>query len=211
MEFDDNLLKNIKGFLDEEEGRYLYEAAKQASKFGPCLEIGSYCGKSAIYLGKACKENDSVLFTIDHHKGSEEQQPGEEYFDADLFDEKNNRIDTFPFLRKAIVKAGLEDTVIPMICRSEVAARKWATPLSMVFIDGGHAYETVFIDYVSWSGHIVPDGYLIFHDIFLDPEKGGQAPYNVYKLAISSGLFRALPMFKTLGILRRLRCGEVLH
>ena len=211
MEFDEKLLKNIKGFLDEEEGRYLYDAAKRASILAPCLEIGSYCGKSAVYLGKACKENKTVLFTIDHHKGSEEQQPGEEYFDSDLFDEKNNRIDTFPFLRKTIVEAGLEDTVIPMICRSEVAARKWATPLSMVFIDGGHAYETVFIDYVSWSGYIIPEGYLIFHDIFLDPNKGGQAPYNVYKLAVSSGMFRELPMFKTLGILRRLKCGEVLY
>jgi predicted O-methyltransferase YrrM len=205
MNLDAALLKDMKGFLDQEEGRCLYEIALAASCLGPCLEIGSYCGKSAIYLGSACKANNGILFSIDHHCGSDEQQPGEEYFDPDLFDAQSGRIDTFKEFRRMIEKAALADTIVPIVCRSAVAARLWATPLSLVFIDGGHSYDAVFTDYQCWSRHIMPDGYLLIHDIFIDPAKGGQAPYEVYKLARASGLFQELPMVKTLGVLQRLR------
>ena len=203
MEIDDILIEKVKGFLDEEEGRCLYEIALEASRMGPCLEIGSYCGKSTIYLGTGCRENNGILYSIDHHRGSEEQQPGEEYFDPDLFDPLTSRIDTFKEFRRTIEMARLEDTVVPIVSRSEVAARSWATPLSLVFIDGGHSYEAVYTDYNCWARHIIPDGYLLVHDIFTDPEKGGQAPYDIYKLAISSGLFQELPRIKTLGVLKR--------
>jgi MMP 1-O-methyltransferase len=204
-----NLLKNIKGFLDEDEGQRLYEIALEASRLGPCLEIGSYCGKSTIYLGTACREADTILFSIDHHRGSEEQQPDQEYFDPELFDAQTGCVDTFKNFRKTIITAGLEDTVVPMVCKSEVAARLWATPLSLVFIDGGHTYEAAFTDYNAWAGHIIPGGYLLIHDIFKDPAKGGQAPYHVYNLAIASGLFQELPMIKTLGVLQRHKCGHI--
>ncbi|MBW2590473.1 MAG: class I SAM-dependent methyltransferase [Deltaproteobacteria bacterium] len=206
---DHNLLKNIKGFLDEDEGRRIYEIALDAGKLGPCLEIGSYCGKSTIYLGTACRETGSILFSIDHHRGSEEQQPGQEYFDPELFDAQTGCIDTFKAFRKTIATAGLEDTVVPMVCKSELAARFWATPLSLVFIDGGHTYGAAFTDYNVWAGHIMPGGYLLIHDIFKDPAKGGQAPYHIYNLAIASGLFQELSMTKTLGVLKRLSCGHV--
>ena len=206
---DQNLLKNIKGFLDEDEGQHLYEIALEAGKLGPCLEIGSYCGKSTIYLGTACRETGSILFSIDHHQGSEEQQPGQEYFDPELFDAQTGCVDTFKIFRKTIETADLEDTVVPMVCKSEVVARLWATPLSLVFIDGGHTYEAAVADYNAWAGHIVPGGYLLIHDIFKDPVKGGQAPYHIYNLAIASGLFQELPMTKTLGVLKRLSCGHI--
>jgi predicted O-methyltransferase YrrM len=204
LNHNETLLESIKGFLDKEEGRCLYEMALKASRLGPCLEIGSYCGKSAIYLGSACRENNGILFSIDHHRGSEEQQPGEEYFDPDLFDAQSGRIDTFKEFRRIIEKAGLEETVVPIVCRSDVAARLWATPLSLVFIDGGHSYESVSTDYHCWSRHILPEGYLLIHDIFVDPAQGGQAPYEVYKLARGSGRFRELPMIKTLGVLQKI-------
>ncbi len=197
------LLDGVKGFLDEEEGMRLYETALEASRLGPCLEIGSYCGKSAIYLGTACRENRGILFSIDHHRGSEEQQPGEEYFDPDLFDEETGLVDTFKEFRRAIEKAGLVDTVVPIVCRSEVAARLWSTPLSLLFIDGGHSYEAALTDYRCWTKHLLPGGYLVIHDIFDDPKKGGQAPYQVYTLAVESGLFRELPMTQTLGVLQK--------
>jgi predicted O-methyltransferase YrrM len=209
MAIDGTLIDKVKGFLDEEEGRYLYEIALEASRMGPCLEIGSYCGKSTLYLGTGCRENNGILFSIDHHRGSEEQQPGEEYFDPDLFDPLTSRIDTFKEFRKTIEMARLEETVVPIVSRSEVAARSWATPLSLVFIDGGHSYEAVYTDYNCWARHIIPDGYLLVHDIFKDPQKGGQAPYHIYRLAISSGLFREFPMIKTLGVLKRQRYGEI--
>jgi predicted O-methyltransferase YrrM len=209
MKPDEKLLNGVKGFLDAQEGRGLYKIALEASRIGPCLEIGSYCGKSTIYLGTACRENNGILFSIDHHRGSEEQQPGEEYFDTDLFDHELGRVDTLKEFRKTIEKAGLDDTVVPMVCRSDVAARTWATPLSLVFIDGGHSYEAVYTDYSAWAGHIMHDGYLLIHDIFKDPEKGGQAPYHVYKLAVASGLYKELPMIKTLGVLKRRTCGDI--
>lgn len=209
MGIEEALLEEVKGFMDEEEGRRLYQVAEEAAGIGPCLEIGSYCGKSSLYLGAACKKRKGILFSIDHHRGSEEQQPGEEYFDPDLVDPRTGRVDTFRHFRATLEKAGLEDTVVPIVCRSAVAARLWATPLSLVFIDGGHTYEAAYTDYNSWAGHIVPDGYLLIHDIFEDPSQGGQAPWQVYQLAAASGLFRELPRTKTLGVLQRLRCGEV--
>ncbi|MBW1962471.1 MAG: class I SAM-dependent methyltransferase [Deltaproteobacteria bacterium] len=206
MSIDSSLIKRIKGFLDEEEGRRLYEIALTASIKGPCLEIGGYCGKSTVYIGAACKENRQILFSVDHHRGSEEHQPGQEYFDARVFDPKANRVDTFPAFRKTLELAQLEDTVIPIVCRSELAARCWTTPLSLIFIDGGHSYKAAYTDYSAWAGHVMPEGYLLIHDIFEDPAKGGQAPYRIYKLALDSGLFRPHPKTKTLGVLQRNPC-----
>jgi len=199
----DILPDKVKGFLDQEEGLKLYEVALEASKKHACLEIGSYCGKSTIYLGTGCKENGGTLYSVDHHQGSEEQQPGEEYFDPDLMDPGTGRINTFRWFRKTVQEAGLESTVVPIVSRSEVVARGWGTPLGMVFIDGGHSFEAAHADYTSWSPHIVPRGFLAIHDIFPDPAEGGQAPYQVYRLALESGVFEEVFLFKTLAVLRR--------
>ncbi|MGD8297319.1 MAG: class I SAM-dependent methyltransferase [Desulfobacterales bacterium] len=209
MKINQDLLRSVKGFLDEDEGRCLYEMALKACSLGPCLEIGSYCGKSTLYLGAACKEKSGILFSIDHHRGSEEQQPGEEYYDPELFDVRTGRIDTFDRFRTTIENAEIEDSVVPIVCRSEIAARKWATPLGLVFIDGGHAFETVFADYTAWAGHILSGGYLLVHDIFTDPAKGGQAPYHIYNLALASDLFHEITMVKSLGVLQRKKCDDL--
>ena len=203
MEIDKELLASIKGFLDEEEGRCLYEIALEAGRLGACLEIGSYCGKSTLYLAVACQKSCSILFSIDHHQGSEEQQPGEEYFDPDLYDPQTGGVNTFKAFRATIKRGGLEDTVVPIVSRSEVAAHLWATPLSLVFIDGGHSMEAACTDYKSWAGHILPGGFLLIHDIFIDPSQGGQAPHHIYNLALESGLFQEVKMVKTLGVLKR--------
>jgi len=198
------LAAGIKGFMDKEEGRRLFEIAIEASTVAPCLEIGSYCGKSAIFLGIACRETGSILYSVDHHRGSEEQQPGEEYFDPELFNPILFRVDTLTAFRNTLKTAGLEETVIPIVCRSEVAARLWRTPLGLVFIDGGHSYKAAAADYRNWSKHIVKSGYLMIHDIYKDPEKGGQAPYRVYQEALASGLFKEVSMTGSLGVLRRI-------
>jgi predicted O-methyltransferase YrrM len=203
LKIDKTKIDEIKGFLDERESARLYEIALEASKKGPCLEIGSYCGKSAVYIGGACKENNAVLFSLDHHRGSEEQQPRQEYFDPDLLDAQTNLIDTLPFFRRTLAVFNLEDTVIPIVGRSEIVGRDWQTPLSFIFIDGSHAYESALKDYEVWSKHLMPGGYLVFHDIFPDPAKGGQAPYRVYQLAVASGRYEELPLFVSLGILKR--------
>jgi predicted O-methyltransferase YrrM len=201
--FDTELIERTKGFLDPEEGRKLYEIARAAGSLGPGLEIGSYCGKSSLYLGAGCRAGGSILFSIDHHRGSEEQQPGEAYCDPDLLDARSGRIDTLPFFRRTLEEAGLDDTVVPIVSRSETVARGWATPLGLVFIDGGHTFEAALTDYRAWSGHILPGGYLLIHDIFFDPAEGGQAPRHIYERALDSGRFADLGIFKTLAVLQR--------
>jgi predicted O-methyltransferase YrrM len=205
----EQLIDLTKGFLDKEEGLRLYQFGLDASRKGPCLEIGSYCGKSTLYLGAACRKNNSTLFAVDHHSGSEEQQPGEGYFDPETYDIRQGRMDTYPLFRKTLIAGGLEDTVVPILAKSEVAARQWATPLSLVFIDGGHSFSAAYTDYNAWVGHIIPGGYLVIHDIFLNPEDGGQAPHYIYNQAAASGLFQIMPMTKTLGVLKRRLCGEL--
>lgn len=194
---------DIKGFLDDEEALRLYELAREASRHGPCLEIGSYCGKSAAFLGLACQECGAVLFSIDHHRGSEEQQPGQAYFDPELLDERSGLIDTFPLFRKTLAELSLSDTVVPLVCHSSLVARAWQTPLSLIFIDGSHTFASAFGDYLAWASHLQPGGFLIIHDIFSDPAQGGQAPHCIYELALASGLFVELPMTKTLGVLQK--------
>ena len=203
MNIDPELISATKGFLHEDEGRCLYDTALKASQLGPCLEIGSYCGKSTIYIAMACQKNSGILFSIDHHRGSEEQQPGQAYFDPALFDSKSGRVDTFCEFRKTLQKADIEDTVVAIVSRSDVAARHWATPLGMVFIDGGHSMEATLSDFTAWSPHILPEGYLLVHDIFMDPFEGGQAPRRVFDLALTSGQFIAISMIRTLGVLQR--------
>jgi predicted O-methyltransferase YrrM len=200
---DIKFIDRIKGFLDRHEGIRLYNTALEASRLGPCLEIGSYCGKSAAYLGSACKLNGSILFSIDHHRGSEEQQPGEAYFDPETYNHRITAVDTFPLFRQTIEMASLEDTVVPIVATSSIAAREWRTPLSLVFIDGGHSFESAYADYMSWAGHIIRGGYLLIHDLFENPQDGGQAPYQVYQLALGDGRFQERERTKTLGVLKR--------
>jgi predicted O-methyltransferase YrrM len=203
MDLDELRKMHFKGFMADAEAVRLYELAREVSGRGPCLEIGSYCGRSAAYLGIGCKEKGGILFSIDHHEGSEEQQPGQEYFDPDLLDRAAGRVDTFPTFRKTIRDLSLEETVVPIVSHSAVVARLWATPLSLVFIDGSHTFEAAFIDYSAWVSHLIPGGYLAIHDIFPDPITGGQAPRCVYGMALDSGLFEELPRTGTLGVLRR--------
>ena len=193
----------VKGFLEPLEGEALFQYAGEVSNMGPILEVGSYCGKSTVYLGTACQVAGVSLYAVDHHRGSEEHQPGEAYYDERLLDIETGVIDSFREFRRTIGAAGLEDTVVPVVASSEVASHNWVTPLAMVFIDGGHSPSAAMTDYRSWAGHILRGGLLAIHDIFPDPTEGGQAPYDILKLALASGLFEEIDRVKTLGVLRR--------
>ncbi len=195
--------QSIKGFLDPAEGEALYAHALQAAQRGPVLEIGSYCGRSTVYLGTACQRRQQLLYAVDHHRGSEEHQPGEEYHDPALFDSDQARMDSFSTFRKTLARAGLEETVVPIVAPSALVALHWQTPLSLVFIDGGHAMETALADYRCWAGHVQLGGMLAIHDVFPDPADGGRPPFEIWRLAQASGLFEALPLVKSLGVLVR--------
>lgn len=197
-------IETVKGFLDADEGAALYAAALETARLGPCLEIGSYCGKSTVYLGQACKNSGAVLYAIDHHRGSEEHQLGEEYHDPQLYDVQFEKMDSFREFRNTLARAQLEDVVVPIVAPSALAARHWATPLGMVFIDGGHSMAAALTDYRCWAPHVVRGGLLAIHDVFPDPADGGRPPFEIWQLAQQSGLFEAMPLIKTLGLLRRL-------
>jgi predicted O-methyltransferase YrrM len=192
-----------KGFMPDDEGLALCHAGRDAAAVGPLLEIGSYCGKSAVYLGAAARERGTVLFSIDHHRGSEENQPGWEHHDRELVEADTGRMDTLPFFRRTIERAGLEDTVVAIVGDSPTIAAHWRTPLGLVFIDGGHALDVVLADYDGWSAHVAPGGLLLFHDVFEDPREGGQAPFEVWKRAVASGLFAPVSTTGSLRVLRR--------
>jgi predicted O-methyltransferase YrrM len=192
-----------KGFLDDEEGLRLHDLARDHAHLGPVLEVGSYCGKSSVYLGAGAKLRGGRLICVDHHRGSEEHQPGEEYHDPDLVDPVAGAIDSLPHLRRALRRAGLEDIAVIVVAPSVVAAELWTLPLGMVFIDGGHSQPTADADYEAWAPHVAPGGILAIHDLFPDPALGGQAPIEIYRRALASKKFEELPATRTLGVLRR--------
>ena len=176
--------------MPADEGLALYEAAAAVAVDGPLLEVGTYCGKSSVYVGAAARELGRVLFTVDHHRGSEENQPGWEWHEPDLVDPAVGKMDTLPHFRKTIHDAGLEDTVFAVVGDSPRVARVWATPLAFLFVDGGHGEEPARLDHDLWTPHVVAGGTFCIHDVFEDPNDGGQAPYEqIYKPAIGSGSF----------------------
>lgn len=175
--------------MPDDEGHALYIAASQVQVAGPYLEVGSYCGKSALYLGYAAAEKGRVLYCVDHHRGSEENQPGWQYHEADLVDPDIDKIDTLPIFRRTVYDAGLEDRVIAIVGESSLVAANWTTELALLFIDGGHGDEVAHNDYQGWVPKLKSGATLLIHDVFPDPADGGRPPYEIYQRAISSGDF----------------------
>jgi predicted O-methyltransferase YrrM len=193
------------GFMPADEGLALSETAKAYGAVGPVLEVGSYCGKSAIYLAAGAREAGQKVVTIDHHRGSEEHQPGWEYHDPGLVDPGAGLIDTLPRLRAALFGAGLEDDVIAIVGRSRDVAKLWQTPLGMLFIDGGHTDDAARQDYEGWAHLVAPGGALAIHDVFPDPADGGQAPFRIYQRALAGGEFTEVRCVGSLRVLERTR------
>ena len=191
-----------KGFLPADEAAALYDAAWAMAPAGLLLEVGTYCGKSATYLGAAALQRGGQVVTVDHHRGSEENQPGWEWHDPELVDPAVGVMDTLPFFRHTMHAAGLEDVVTAIVGRSTTVSAWWSTPLAMLFIDGGHAAEHCIADYKGWSPHVMPGGVLAIHDVFPDPADGGQAPYeHIYLPAVRDGFVEV----RHVGSLRVLR------
>ncbi|MGZ4706895.1 MAG: class I SAM-dependent methyltransferase [Acidimicrobiales bacterium] len=193
-----------RGFMPPDEGYALYEAARAVPDGGsPLLEIGSYCGKSAIYLGTGARERHTVLYALDHHRGSEENQPGWEWHEPDLVDPEVGRIDTLPWFRRTIFAADLESSVVALVGDSPTVGRHWTTPLSLLFIDGGHGHDPAHRDFELWTPHVEPGGLLAIHDVFPDPADGGRPPYEIYLRALESGRFVEERAVGSLRVLRR--------
>ncbi len=205
-EMSDRLIRaadEAEGFMPAAEGRALYDAAAKYCRRGPVLEIGSYCGKSTIYLAAAASAVGQLVVTVDHHRGSEEHQPGWEYHDPRLVDPGTGRLDTLPRLRATLATAGVEDHVVVVVGRSAGVAGRWRTPRGMVFIDGGHTEQAAATDYEGWAPWVAPGGVLAIHDVFPDPAAGGQAPYLIYQRALTSGAFTEVRAEGSLRLLER--------
>ena len=192
------------GFMPADEGQALYETALAYAPVGPVMEIGSYCGKSTIYLAAAARQYGQTVLTVDHHHGSEEHQEGWEYHDTSLVDPATGRIDTLPRFRAAIAAAGLEDDVVAIVGRSDRVAQVWRGLLGLVFIDGGHTDQAAQADYEGWAPKVTLGGALAIHDVFPDPADGGQAPYRVYQRALESGEFTEVRAAGSLRVLERI-------
>ncbi|OIN80691.1 class I SAM-dependent methyltransferase [Mycobacterium malmoense] len=198
------LAEQARGFMPADEGRALYDAALRYLDGGVGVEVGTYCGKSTLLVGAAAQQTASVLYTIDHHHGSEEHQPGWEYHDASLVDEITGLFDTLPTFRRTLDAAGLDDHVVAVVGKSPVVARGWRSPLQFLFIDGGHSEEAATQDFDGWAKWVSPGGALAIHDVFPDPRDGGRPPYHIYCRAIDSAKFREVSVTGSLRVLERI-------
>lgn len=202
--------RNAKGFMPEDEGALLHRIALARLPHGPALEVGTYCGKSGIYLGAAAQQvtdatgTTAVVFTVDHHRGSEENQAGWEHHDTSVVDPELGLMDTLGQFRKNIARAGLEDHVIAVVGQSTTVSAHWRTPLSLLFIDGGHGEQPARDDFAGWAHWVDAGGYLAIHDVFPDPADGGRPPYElIYLPALASGAFTEVEAVGSLRVLQR--------
>jgi predicted O-methyltransferase YrrM len=197
------LADTVTGFMPADEGRALYDTAVAYLGDGVGVEIGTYCGKSTVLLGAAAQHGGGVVYTVDHHHGSEEHQPGWEYHDTSLVDEASGRFDTLPALRRTLDAADLDDHVVAVVGKSGVVARAWRAPLRLLFIDGGHTEAAAQQDFDGWAKWVAVGGALIIHDVFEDPRDGGQAPYQIYRRALATGDFKEIGVTGSMRVLER--------
>lgn len=196
------LANRTRGFMPRAEGLALYRCALEATRGRTWLELGAWCGKSALYLGAAAEARNAVVYSLDHHHGSEENQVGWDYFDPELVDPVDGRLNTLPWWQRTIADAGLEDTVIGLVGSSEIIAPHFAQPLDLLFIDGGHGRDVAWRDFANWTPKVVAGGVLAIHDVFPDPADGGRPPYEIYLAALESG-FEEFGVVGSLRLLRR--------
>jgi MMP 1-O-methyltransferase len=202
--------RQTRGFMPDDEGLALFDAALRAGEADipsaqptTFVEIGAWCGKSSVYLGAAAETTGAVLLSVDHHRGSEENQPGWDYHEADLVDPDAGRLDTLMHWRRTITSVGLESSVVGIVGDSTTVALRWNRPLAFCFIDGGHGEEPAWADFRGWSPHVALGGWLAIHDVFPDPADGGRPPYELYCAALESGEFAEDAACGSLRVLRR--------
>ena len=196
-------MKDVKGFLSDKEAKKLQELFLKVHHLGSVLEIGTYCGKSALNFSEVAKDVNGLIYTIDHHTGSEEHQRGEEYHDSELFDERLKKFNTLPEFLNNLKSKKMAKFIIPIIDKSQNASNFFSEKISLLFIDGGHSFETALSDYNAWKDKICTDGLLVIHDVFPNPKDGGRPPYEIYTLARESKEFDDLGIYETLGILKK--------
>ena len=195
---------DVKGFLNDKEAEKLQELFLNVHHLGSVLEIGTYCGKSTLNFALIAKKIDGLIYTVDHHTGSEEHQLGEEYHDEDLYDKRLEKFNTLPEFLKNLKSSNLGNYIIPILSKSSEASKTFSETISLLFIDGGHSHEAALTDYNSWKDKICSGGLLVIHDVFPNPEDGGRPPFEIYSRAQKSKQFEDLGIYETLGILKKI-------
>ena len=195
---------DVKGFLSDKEAKKLQELFLNVHHLGPVLEIGTYCGKSTLNFALVAKKIDGLIYTVDHHTGSEEHQLGEEYHDEDLYDRRMEKFNTLPEFLKNLSSSNLAKYIIPILNKSSEASKTFSELISLLFIDGGHSLEAALSDYNSWKDKICSGGLLVIHDVFPNPQDGGRPPFEIYSKAQKSKQFEDLGIYETLGILKKI-------
>ena len=195
---------DVKGFLSDKEAQKLQELFLNVHHLGSVLEIGTYCGKSTLNFAFIAKKIDGLVYTVDHHMGSEEHQLGEEYHDEVLYDKRLKKFNTLPEFLKNLRSSNLGKYIIPILSKSSEASKTFTELISLLFIDGGHSLEAAFSDYNSWKDKICSGGLLVIHDVFPNPQDGGRPPFEIYSKAQKSKQFEDLGIYETLGILKKI-------
>ena len=195
---------DVKGFLNDKEAKKLQELFLNVHHLGSVLEIGTYCGKSTLNFALIAKKIGGLIYTVDHHTGSEEHQLGEEYHDEDLYDKRLKKFNTLPEFLKNLRSSNLDNFIIPIISKSSDASETFSELISLLFIDGGHSLEAALSDYNSWKDKICSGGLLVIHDVFPNPKDGGRPPFEIYSKAQKSKQFEDLGIYETLGILKKI-------
>ena len=195
---------DVKGFLSDKEAKKLQELFLNVHHLGSVLEIGTYCGKSTLNFALIAKKIGGLIYTVDHHTGSEEHQLGEEYHDEDLYDRRLEKFNTLPEFLKNLKSTNLGKYIIPILSKSSEASKTFSETISLLFIDGGHSHEAALSDYNSWKEKICSGGLLVIHDVFPNPQDGGRPPFEIYSEAQTSKQFEDLGIYETLGILKKI-------
>lgn len=149
-------VKEIPGFLVEEEARFLGLIAACAPRDGAVVEIGSFKGKSTVMLAKVAQHYGlGPVVAIDPHN----------FNSAEL---KNHR--TVPgassyqeFLDNLQTGSVSEMVEVHRAFSSEIAAT-WSRPIRFLWIDGDHSYQGAKTDFDGFFRHVVPEGVVAFHD-----------------------------------------------
>lgn len=149
----DFIKENIKGMLNEKEGQLLYDLAKNSPRDSIIVEIGSWMGKSTLWLLAGSQAGNKIrVYSIDHHIGDDE------------IHRHYGKIWTYNKFKENIQKSGFWHLILPLVMTSKEASQIIDESISLLFIDGCHEYESVLEDYNLWYPKIITEGIIAFHD-----------------------------------------------
>ena len=168
------------GILDKE-GCLLFDYASKIPTKGLIIEIGSWRGRSTVWLGQGAMFRGGKVLAVDPHEGMEG------------FGESYNE-----FLNN-IERCKVSNNVMPILLTSKVFFENYTEKVDMVFIDGLHDYPTVLNDTLESLDHLKENGILAMHDTV-----AYAGPYKVLKMLLFlDNRVRALKQVGQVAVLKK--------